>query len=198
LWGALSDERTSLSFVYAAGPGQVAFLGSESLGTRGHILLSQIWDFTFRRLLWLAGSRWRYLTLLHTGQVQFSTGVNLLAPRYIVSGRTITPKTHPFPSNIWPILLRIRWNVLSESLLNNGYMRTHIRVQNSSWNTRLIVAWVYCGHRLAMDLLYSWLRICCGLVYRIIPLQWVYMSQYFSSFTQYDETLPTTILRYVH
>jgi hypothetical protein len=27
------------------------FLGSESLGTRDHILLSQIWDFPFRRLL---------------------------------------------------------------------------------------------------------------------------------------------------
>jgi hypothetical protein len=38
------------------------FLGSESLGTRGHILLSQIRDFPFRRLLRLAGSRWRYST----------------------------------------------------------------------------------------------------------------------------------------
>jgi hypothetical protein len=36
------------------------FLGSESLGTRDHILLSQIWDFPFCRLLQLAGSRWRY------------------------------------------------------------------------------------------------------------------------------------------
>jgi hypothetical protein len=36
------------------------FLGSESLGTRDHILLSQIWDFPFRCLLRLAGSRWRY------------------------------------------------------------------------------------------------------------------------------------------
>jgi hypothetical protein len=45
LWGALSDERTGLSFIY---------------GTRDHILLSQILDFPFRRLLRLAGSRWRY------------------------------------------------------------------------------------------------------------------------------------------
>jgi hypothetical protein len=36
--------------------------GSESRRTRGHILLSQIRDFAFRRLLRLAGSRWRYLT----------------------------------------------------------------------------------------------------------------------------------------
>jgi hypothetical protein len=36
--------------------------GSESRRTHGHILLSQIRDFSFRRLLRLAGSRWRYST----------------------------------------------------------------------------------------------------------------------------------------
>jgi hypothetical protein len=40
--------------------GSVVFLRSEPLGTRDHILLCQIWDFPFRRLLRLAGSRWRY------------------------------------------------------------------------------------------------------------------------------------------
>jgi hypothetical protein len=38
-------------------------LGSEPLGTRDHILLSQIWDFKFCHLLRLAGSRWRYSLL---------------------------------------------------------------------------------------------------------------------------------------
>jgi hypothetical protein len=47
----------------------VVFLGSESLWTRNHILLSQNWDFPSRRLLRLAGSRWRYLTRLHTGYI---------------------------------------------------------------------------------------------------------------------------------
>jgi hypothetical protein len=37
-------------------------LGSESRGTRDHILLSQIRDFPFCRLLRLAGLRWRYST----------------------------------------------------------------------------------------------------------------------------------------
>jgi hypothetical protein len=36
--------------------------GSESRRTRGNILLSQIRYFPFRRLLRLAGSRWRYST----------------------------------------------------------------------------------------------------------------------------------------
>jgi hypothetical protein len=50
IWGALSDERTGLSFTIAVGPRQ-----------RSH-LLSQIRDFPFHRLLRLAGSRWRYST----------------------------------------------------------------------------------------------------------------------------------------
>jgi hypothetical protein len=58
LWGALSTERTGLSFVYAAGPCQ-----------RNHSRVRVPWDsqpyFTvsFRRLLWLAGSRWWYSLL---------------------------------------------------------------------------------------------------------------------------------------
>jgi hypothetical protein len=38
------------------------FLWSEPLRSRDHILLSHIWDVPFRRLLRLAGSRWRYST----------------------------------------------------------------------------------------------------------------------------------------
>jgi hypothetical protein len=72
--GALSDERTGLSFTIAAGPCQRILLGSESLGTRDHILLSQIWDFPFRRLLRLAGSRWKYSTPPPHG---FSTRLSL-------------------------------------------------------------------------------------------------------------------------
>jgi hypothetical protein len=60
---ALSDEMTGLSFVYAVGPHQRSLLRSESLLSRDHILLSQIWHFPFRRLLQLAGSRWRYSNL---------------------------------------------------------------------------------------------------------------------------------------
>jgi hypothetical protein len=35
-------------------------IGSKSRGTRNHILLSQIQDFPFHHLLWLAELRWRY------------------------------------------------------------------------------------------------------------------------------------------
>jgi hypothetical protein len=65
LWGALSDERMVCLLYMLLVLASVVFLGSESLGTRDHILLSQIWDFPFRRLLRLAGSRWRYLTPPH-------------------------------------------------------------------------------------------------------------------------------------
>jgi hypothetical protein len=48
-WGALSDERTGLSFYMLLALASVVFLESESLSTRDHILLSQIRDFPFRR-----------------------------------------------------------------------------------------------------------------------------------------------------
>jgi hypothetical protein len=53
--GALSLTRGRVSFVYAAGPCQRTH-------SRDRILLSQISDFPFRRLIRLAGSRWRYST----------------------------------------------------------------------------------------------------------------------------------------
>jgi hypothetical protein len=55
MWGALSDERTGVSFTTAAGLASAVILGSESRGTGDHILLSQMQDFPFRRLLRLAG-----------------------------------------------------------------------------------------------------------------------------------------------
>jgi hypothetical protein len=42
-------------------------LGSNSSGTRDHILLSQIRDFPFHHLLWLTGLQRTYSTSLHTG-----------------------------------------------------------------------------------------------------------------------------------
>jgi hypothetical protein len=51
---------------------RVVIFGFESSGTRDHILLSHVRDFPFRRLLPLAGSRWRYSTPVHTGLSQSS------------------------------------------------------------------------------------------------------------------------------
>jgi hypothetical protein len=48
---------------------RVVSLGSEC-GTRDHMLLSQIRDFPFRRLLQLAGLRWRYSTPSPPGEVK--------------------------------------------------------------------------------------------------------------------------------
>jgi hypothetical protein len=52
------DDWMGLSLVLAS----AVILGSEARGTRGHILLSQIGDYPFRRLLRLVGLRWRYST----------------------------------------------------------------------------------------------------------------------------------------
>jgi hypothetical protein len=62
LWASfLTRGRVWLLYMLLA-LASVVFLGSESLWTRNHILLSRIWDFPFCRLLRLAGSRWRYST----------------------------------------------------------------------------------------------------------------------------------------
>jgi hypothetical protein len=50
LCGALSDEGRVCFLYMLLVLANVVFLGSESLGTRDHILLSQIWDFPFHRL----------------------------------------------------------------------------------------------------------------------------------------------------
>jgi hypothetical protein len=102
LWGSLSDRRAGLSFVYAAGSCQRNLSEvrvpwdswpyfDSGLGTRDHILLSQIWDFPFRRLLRLAGSRWRYSTMPPHGFLcQWTT-----SPRYIAPARTAQETSLP-------------------------------------------------------------------------------------------------------
>jgi hypothetical protein len=63
MWGALSDKRTGLSFTIAADPRQRSHYRVRVPWDLDHILLSQIRDFPFRRrLLQLAGLRWRYST----------------------------------------------------------------------------------------------------------------------------------------
>jgi hypothetical protein len=47
MWGAVSDERTGLSFTTAAGPRQLNHCRVRVPWDRDHILLSQIRDFPF-------------------------------------------------------------------------------------------------------------------------------------------------------
>jgi hypothetical protein len=92
------------------------FLGSESLGTCDRILLSQTRDFPFRRLLRLAGSRWRYSTPPSHGlPLPGSPSCLQDSP----SART-TEKTH------FPILLHIRSKVFIEPLPKNGFRNTAV------------------------------------------------------------------------
>jgi hypothetical protein len=58
MWGALSEERTCVSFKTAAGPHQPSRVRVP--WDSDNILLSQIRDFPFRRLIRLAGLRWRF------------------------------------------------------------------------------------------------------------------------------------------
>jgi hypothetical protein len=80
MWGALTRGRVCRSQLLLVLASAVIF-GSESRGTRDHILLSQIRDFPFSRLLRLAGLRWRYSTAPPRG----SAPVLVWTAAYIVS-----------------------------------------------------------------------------------------------------------------
>jgi hypothetical protein len=73
-------------------------------GTCGHILLSQIRDFPFRRLLRLAGSRWRYSTPPPHG-LTASFGIRLYYNHFARTQRKTQPVLltkhvyEPLPSN---------------------------------------------------------------------------------------------------
>jgi hypothetical protein len=144
LWGALSDERTGLSFASAV------FLGSESHGTRDHILLSQIWDFPFRCLLRLAGSRWRYSTLPPHGSTVLLLLVLIIWPRHGLhrkrlfhysvfsscQGNNVT--TELFPSN----------GCCTAACLHSCYLATGLRVTVCAVKFSLNVSLLrrYCFH----------------------------------------------------
>jgi hypothetical protein len=105
-WGALSDKRAGLSFTVAVGLRRRSHF-------RDHILLSQIWDFPFRRLLRLTGSRWRYSTpppheesLEFTNALPFMTAVE--PNRKVAASKgshtalheyVVTESVYEFPSN---------------------------------------------------------------------------------------------------
>jgi hypothetical protein len=70
----------------------VVILGSESCGTRNHILMSHIRDFPFRRLLRLAGLQWKYSTPTPHGKQKQKLTAMAAGTCYIASALT-TQKT---------------------------------------------------------------------------------------------------------
>jgi hypothetical protein len=130
------------------------FFGSEPLGTSDHILLSQIWDFPFRRLLRLAGSQWRYWTppphgLLSTCQL------NCLQDNS--SART-TSKTSFF---YCCVRVRSDGNVFTKQLLRNGWL--FILLLHSNGCTRCLFRGLYLATDLYVTILCCTLSIVLGI-----------------------------------
>jgi hypothetical protein len=72
----------------------LVFASAVFLGTRDHILLSQIWDFPFRRLLRLAGPRWRYSWVpryIAPGRSQIKTRLSTILPLLGIVAETCLP-----------------------------------------------------------------------------------------------------------
>jgi hypothetical protein len=85
MWGALSDERTDLPFIIAAGPRQRSDSQARVPWDSEHILLSQIREFPFRRLLRLAGLQWKYSTPLPPQSVPYRKNMTCLLFRETVA-----------------------------------------------------------------------------------------------------------------
>jgi hypothetical protein len=123
MWGAVSDERTGLSFKIPAGPRQRSH-------SRDHILLSQIRDFSFRRLLRLEGLRWRYSTPPPHGKINSSQRNSSLLPFCKDrTGNTVSNNPNCFVftdpllrEELFYCRVRIRCpgNVFTDPLPNNG------------------------------------------------------------------------------
>jgi hypothetical protein len=106
MWGALSDERVCrLQLLLALA--RAVILRSESRGTRGHILLTQIRDFPFRRLLRLAVLRCRYATRLHTGKISVSS-----VESYVTTdGQTVSRSVGQSVSLSWNKAIHLRLTI---------------------------------------------------------------------------------------
>jgi hypothetical protein len=112
MWGALSEERMGLSFTIAASPRQRSHSRVQSRGTRDHILLSQIRDIPFCRLLRLAWSRWRYSTSPPHGKL-VNTLLNQVKVKVILRPTVSRPvcleTKHPF--GVYGHILIIVWQL---------------------------------------------------------------------------------------
>jgi hypothetical protein len=110
-YGAPSLTRGRVCRLRWRGPAAIVVIfGSESRKTRGHILLSQIWDCPLRRLLRLAGLRWRYSNRLH-----------LITLLHGPSGK------HRFQQYLFCYMrIRCSGNVFTDPLPRNGSTRYNI------------------------------------------------------------------------
>jgi hypothetical protein len=114
-WGALSDERTGLSFVCAAGPCQ-SILSRVLVpwDLRPYFTVSDL-RLPFRRLLRLAGSRWRYSTPPPHGSLPRL----FWESRYIAAAWTTEKTCHVVSIHCY-VTSPLSGSVFTEPLLRNG------------------------------------------------------------------------------
>jgi hypothetical protein len=120
----------------------VAILGSEFSRSRDHILLSQIRDFPFRRLLRLAGLRWRH-SAPPLPRINWTNSCITLGRAEYKSPCFIVPLLFYFS-----VFIRSNENVLTEPLLSNGHIRHNIlqesiqQQKEKSFRTAGIFRWL--------------------------------------------------------
>jgi hypothetical protein len=126
--GRVCHSQLLLAFASAV------ILGSECHWTRDYILLSQIWEFPFHRLLRLAGSRWRYSTPASTRNKNLWVKVKVLL-RLTVSQSVSWCRT-PFGTHdqlfitVWQTVLLL-WGALSDERTGLSFIRIIVRSSKS-------------------------------------------------------------------
>jgi hypothetical protein len=112
------DESYHLQLLLALASADI--FGSDSHGTRDHNLLSQIRDLPIRRLLRLAGLRWRYLTLPPHGLLELLKS----SPRthgFHLEGNSLAQTTWKTPVSIVVVkLLQLPSSGLHNTISNSN------------------------------------------------------------------------------
>jgi hypothetical protein len=139
---SVSDSRLP----QPGGPGSRIYIPQK----QGDAVIHPGTRFPFRRLLRLAGLRWRYSTPRPHGCWD-SLPLPCRADCFRNNFSARTPRKTPSP---------IKDTCLQLRCLAMGMTQTHI--ENTSFTTCSIVACVYCGRCLTLSILYCWLRICCS------------------------------------
>jgi hypothetical protein len=144
-WGVLSDVRTGLSFYMLLALASVVFHGSESLGSRDHILLSQILEYNFCGLLRFAGRRVMVEVFDLASTCMLNSSWTFLAPLVLlITLLKGSNRKHHFQQYLYFFMLVLcRGNVFNEPLPRIGSgIFAYLASLHSNSSTRCFVYFI--------------------------------------------------------
>jgi hypothetical protein len=182
---SLTRGRVCLLYMLLA-LASVVFLGSESLWTRDHIILSQIWDFPFRRLLRLAGSRWRYSNPPPHGWLNWSRSVHWYGPRadhienitynsfpIVASHSWRKDRVENAASKVIPLVLVRKVLPSNGRCLQSHYLATGLHATYNIHADQYMYVYMFC---ICRHILYMHTYLCVHVWGRVSALRYAYVD----------------------